>query len=215
MEKKRISIFSVILTIIEIAAILIAALRFIAPDLFKEFRPACAFVVSDSMQPVLTPGTFVTLKSYHVGDELEVGDIITYLRSDGKTIIHRVTTIDEDYVITKGDNNSISDPKVNKTAIRGIVKNIYRVDSEKIQSIVRNYYAKDNNGTRKAVSIGVITLAAALLVSSIISDNKDRKKAKLKEQEAEAETGSGTGTEPEVEVNAAADVSTTDEQINS
>ena len=41
-------------------------------------------------------------------DDLEVGDVITYLH-DNKIIIHRIITKTDDYVMTKGDNNPTED----------------------------------------------------------------------------------------------------------
>lgn len=191
-KKKSTSIFSVILTIIEIAIILLAICRFAFPSYFQDVRVPCAFVVSDSMQPVLTPGTFTTLKSYHEGDELKVGDIVTYLRyRDGKTIIHRVIELGDDYVITKGDNNSIADGKIEYAQIRGIVTHILRVDNEKAQSLVRNYFAKGNDGTRKTVNICIIALAAVLMVAASLPEKPKKKKGEAVEavgNQAEGQT---------------------------
>lgn len=193
MEKKKTSIGNIIITVLEIAVILLAICRFAFPDYFQDVRVPCAFVVSDSMQPVLTPGTFTTLKSYHEGDELNIGDIVTYIRyRDGKTIIHRVIEMGDDYVITKGDNNSIADAKIEYAQIRGIVTHIFRVDNEKVQSAVRNYFKSGNDGTRKTVNICIIAFAAVLMVASMVPDKKTREKKKAEAEALKAQTEEST-----------------------
>lgn len=75
-------------------------------------------VLTGSMLPDIVPGDVVVTKGYEP-EELEVGDIITFLSSDsrfyGETITHRIVEIFVDPTTgeysyrTKGDNNNTED----------------------------------------------------------------------------------------------------------
>ena len=63
-------------------------------------------VKTDSMQPILKPGTVIYID---VNDQnFQEGDIITFNKS-GVLITHRVISIKGNQVITKGDNNIEND----------------------------------------------------------------------------------------------------------
>jgi signal peptidase I len=72
------------------------------------------FADTNSMDPVLDNGANAIQVQPASMDEIEVGDIISYRHSSGKTIIHRVIEKNVDgqgwYVIAKGDNNPLADP---------------------------------------------------------------------------------------------------------
>ncbi|MFT4305174.1 MAG: signal peptidase I [Candidatus Woesearchaeota archaeon] len=67
-----------------------------------------------SMDPVLDEGTFVLQIIPQNENEIHLGDIVTYINSEGMRIIHRVIGIEKDeigtYFILKGDNNKNPDP---------------------------------------------------------------------------------------------------------
>lgn len=77
-------------------------------------------VVSDSMNPYLNKGDLIVVaeKNYN---SIGVGDVITYEADwlDGDTVVHRVIDISDNQVITKGDNNSVSDPPFSPDKVRG------------------------------------------------------------------------------------------------
>ena len=68
-------------------------------------------VVSGSMEPVIYRGDMALLYNDHE-KPLEVGEIVAFRVEDqGPTILHRIIDIDPtgDTIITKGDNNRVSD----------------------------------------------------------------------------------------------------------
>ena len=58
------------------------------------------------MQPVIDPGDVIFIKKININD-LKVGDVITF-KKDSFIATHRIIEIQEDKVITQGDNNNIS-----------------------------------------------------------------------------------------------------------
>lgn len=84
-------------------------------------------VSTDSMSPAIKPGATVVIdKSYN---ELSNNDIICYKLSIDNVsydIVHRITSISNDYVYTKGDNNEEPDGiKVKHSMIEGKVIKIF------------------------------------------------------------------------------------------
>ncbi len=83
------------------------------------------FSDTNSMDPILDKDSHGIEILPASPDEIEIGDIISYSK-DGIVIIHRVMQKGTDteglYFITKGDNNSISDPeKVRWPQITGVL----------------------------------------------------------------------------------------------
>jgi signal peptidase len=67
-------------------------------------------VFSESMLPTLEKGDLVVVRG---GQEIKLGDIVIYDSPIYKyPIIHRVVSISDQGVTTKGDNNSVADPWV-------------------------------------------------------------------------------------------------------
>ena len=67
-----------------------------------------SIVRSGSMEPEILTGSLCMVHTKHEFDEIEVGDVIAF--EVGKSLVtHRVTAITTDGLITKGDNNEISD----------------------------------------------------------------------------------------------------------
>jgi signal peptidase I len=69
------------------------------------------------MVPVLDSNSIVLVEKIFIFESLKVGDIIVYKNNDSssqyfqKPIIHRITKISDNYVLTKGDNNQNIDPQ--------------------------------------------------------------------------------------------------------
>lgn len=73
------------------------------------FNLSVSYVPTGSMEPTITSSSYVLFKKISF-DDVEVGDIIVYKSNEqDKYIIHRVVEKYNDYLITKGDNNIISD----------------------------------------------------------------------------------------------------------
>lgn len=67
-------------------------------------------IVSGSMEPAIQTGA-LTLVHYCGVNNFQVGDVCTYWSPDfGEYITHRVRVVGEDYLITRGDTNSVDDP---------------------------------------------------------------------------------------------------------
>lgn len=67
-------------------------------------------IVSGSMSPSINVGDIVYIRKIDF-DDIHKGDVITYTIED-TAITHRVVKVYDDYLITKGDNNSSNDTHV-------------------------------------------------------------------------------------------------------
>lgn len=70
-------------------------------------------IESNSMAPIYPTNSFVLVKET-MPDEIDVGDIITYVfNEEGILVTHRVISVDSESkaFITKGDNNNVQDPE--------------------------------------------------------------------------------------------------------
>lgn len=74
-------------------------------------------VATGSMQKTINVGDAVLIK---LNGNYEVGDIVTY-KNGNDFITHRVVSIDDDYIITKGDNNNVNDNPIDKSLVVGKV----------------------------------------------------------------------------------------------
>ena len=77
-------------------------------------------VVSGSMEPYLKVGNLILIKK---SSKYKVGDVITY-KIANEYVTHRIVSIDEDKIITKGDANNVEDPSISKKCVIG--KLIYK-----------------------------------------------------------------------------------------
>lgn len=92
------------------------------------FKYSISAIASDSMYPALKRGDAIILEKLDKKniDSLKKGMIVAY-EQDGQIVTHRIITIElqngEEYIITKGDNNSTKDvQKKTKDDIIGIVR---------------------------------------------------------------------------------------------
>jgi len=78
---------------------------------FFGYRPA--FAMTGSMQPeIMTHSIIISKKVTEPEKEIAVGDIVSFdTLQNGETvnITHRIQRIEENYIITKGDNNKDAD----------------------------------------------------------------------------------------------------------
>ncbi|MEM1931087.1 MAG: signal peptidase I [Sulfolobales archaeon] len=79
-----------------------------------------AVVEGTSMEPTLQSGDLVIVIKRVSAENINVGDIIVYRRG-GTLVIHRVLRIENDTLITKGDNNWLPDPPVRFQSVIGKV----------------------------------------------------------------------------------------------
>lgn len=59
-------------------------------------------VISDSMEPNINTGDLIMVKK---SDDYAVGDVVTYISDDGRSITHRIISITFGGYILQGDNN--------------------------------------------------------------------------------------------------------------
>src|SRR5574344_199645 len=78
-------------------------------------------VASNSMLPTLKRGDAVIYKKIDDINNININDILVY-SYDGKNIIHRIISIDNNIIYTKGDNNNDMDKPVLNSQIVGVVK---------------------------------------------------------------------------------------------
>ncbi len=92
-------------------------------------------VVSGSMEPTIYKGDMIVIdtkvKEYHKGD------IITFYDSEGSFVTHRIVSINETEMITKGDNNNTNDEATSTSKIVG--KYVFKINKgQKILSMLKN-----------------------------------------------------------------------------
>lgn len=78
------------------------------------------YVLTDSMEPEISSGEMILGKRTDP-DELQVGDVITYIGDtgslNGKIITHKIVEIEGSIFTTKGVANDIPDPAINSNQI--------------------------------------------------------------------------------------------------
>jgi signal peptidase len=65
------------------------------------------FVISDSMEPNIHKNDVIIVKE---ADNYEVGDVVTYISSEGRSITHRIISVTFGGYIIQGDDNPEPDP---------------------------------------------------------------------------------------------------------
>jgi len=115
-------------------------------------------VVSGSMEPTIHVGDFVIINTK--AKNYEVGDIVTFYDNEGSFVTHKIISIANDSMITKGDNNDSDD---------GIVPT---------KDIVGKYVAKITSGGKIMASLKspftmIMILVIGVLVCIFISTDKE------------------------------------------
>ncbi len=77
------------------------------PILFK-YNPL--IVLTGSMEPTFKVGSIIYYKEVDF-EELKVGDIITFNTKDNSFVSHRIVSIENGLIETKGDQNNTPDPE--------------------------------------------------------------------------------------------------------
>lgn len=80
------------------------------------FGWGAAVVQTGSMEPNVPVGTLIIIQEQ---DAYEVGDVITYIDYQNRSITHRIIDIQDDMITTQGDHNSAADPVFQDVAIIG------------------------------------------------------------------------------------------------
>ena len=91
------------------------AARVVGNQLPMPFGVGASVVLTGSMEPTLKANDLVFVAEQ---DDYKVDDIVVY-QSSNQLIIHRIISIADDKVITKGDANNTSDDPITKDQIKG------------------------------------------------------------------------------------------------
>ncbi len=73
-------------------------------------------VNSGSMEPTLEIGDEIIVQKT---DDYQVGDVVSYLVDGKNTVTHRIVSIENDIIVTKGDANGVSDDPVHRENVIG------------------------------------------------------------------------------------------------
>jgi signal peptidase I len=137
-------------------------------------------VLTNSMAPKYSPGTFLVVKPAAF-DELKYGDVITFQLASGRldVVSHRIvgfgaTQAGARTLITKGDNNSISDPSpVQEVQVKG--KLFYAVPF--VGYIANALGNTDRNAWMSVGAAGLIGYGAFVIVRGIRTRHRAPKQA--------------------------------------
>ena len=106
MRKKIKEIISVLIVVVLLLPAIIYAIPFIVDGYYS------SVIMSGSMEPAIPLGSIVVVKRVNP-DDVKVGNIIVFHRSDSKTlhrVIDKIVENDSYYFKTKGDANEDPDP---------------------------------------------------------------------------------------------------------
>ena len=133
------------------------------------FGYGIANVMSGSMEPTFSKGALLLVKET---SEIHTGDIVVY-QSGSMLVSHRVTELDGDTVITKGDANNTEDEPFDRSLIKG-----------KVIGWVPGL--GDVAEVLKKPTVSMFLFAAAFFLSEITfrreREEDERKKERLKEE---------------------------------
>jgi len=117
-EKIIVDLIIVVLAIIAILAILgFCQVNIQKKQYINIFGYSVLSAETGSMSPTIEKGDIVIIK---IGDEIKENDIITY-KKDNVLITHRISKINENTIITKGDYNNTDDVPIQKEQVIGKV----------------------------------------------------------------------------------------------
>ena len=113
----RISLLVLVALIIGVNVYTINATRLAGDSVPMPFGIGAAVVLSGSMEPELSVGDLLIITEQ---EEYSVGDVIVY-QDGGMAVTHRIISITDDEVITKGDANNTCDTPITQEQIKGEV----------------------------------------------------------------------------------------------
>lgn len=125
------------------------------------FGTAFLIVITGSMEPEINAGELIIIKEF---DEYEIGDIVTFIDKDNFLVTHRIICLNEEKMITKGDNNNLLDEEVSLNNIKGKV-----IIHSKILGFFVIYILKP------LVFIYVITLVILNIIKSFWNEEREVK----------------------------------------
>ena len=167
----RITLLVLVAVIIGVNIYTISASRLVGNQVPMPFGVGASVVLSGSMETELSVGDLIIILKR---DDYEVGDVVVY--QDGRTAVtHRIISITEESIITRGDANNTDDNPISAEQIKGEV-----VFAIPLVGYVINII-KSPLGT-----ICILALAVFLLESSFRAE-KEKDRESLDEVRAEIE----------------------------
>ncbi len=97
------------------------SMLFTGKQYFEIFGYSVFTVATGSMEPTISQNDIVIVKKTN---DIKVNDIVTY-EKDGDYITHRVISMSDDTLVTKGDANNTNDISVPRSSLVGKVINIF------------------------------------------------------------------------------------------
>ncbi len=135
------------------------------PILFK-YNPLV--VLTGSMEPTFKVGSIIYYKKVDL-EELKVGDIITFNTKDNNFVSHRIVSIENGIIETKGDKNNVPDPnKVRFEDVKGKDANI-------CIPYAGHYVKFINENLTLSVIIAVVILVSEFIFSNTELFDKNKK----------------------------------------
>ena len=122
------------------------------------FGKGCAVVMTGSMEPNIPVDALIFIDET---DEYEVGDVVVINKTGYNPVVHRIVSLENEEVITKGDANNTVDEPVTLSELNGKV-----VGYIPYVGLVINYFK---------TPLGSLTLILAFLLLWSISNNKASK----------------------------------------
>lgn len=165
----RIFLYFVMSLVIGVAVYLFNAKVLLGNTLPMPFDYGVGVVITGSMEPQISVDDVILVKKTY---NYEIGDIVVYQIRD-ILIVHKIISIDGEYVVTKGIANDASDEKVAISDLKGKVIKVYEGRGEMITFIQSPFGV-----------ILIISIVLLLLVLVIESEKKEKQKEieKLKEE---------------------------------
>jgi len=113
----RVIIATIIILIVALNVYNFINIKILNKNLSTIFGYSTLEVVSGSMKPTIEVGELIVIDTNE--KNYKKGDIVTFYDINGSFVTHRIISIDEDKMITKGDNNDSKDDATDTNKIVG------------------------------------------------------------------------------------------------
>lgn len=127
-------------------------------------------VLSGSMEPTIKKGSLSFVNENYEYDKIKNNDIIAYEALSGDKVTHRVISITEEGMETKGDKNNLSDG-ISTTEENYIGKNIFSIPKA-------GYLVKNIQTSRGKIILSTIIIM--VLISGFFISDKTGKRERVK-----------------------------------